>query len=59
MVSIRLETGAGVADLPWTVGERDVALLPQHLGLVAAGAALAGLAQTQRAFAVAGRQQKG
>lgn len=62
MVSIPLETRAGAADLPWTAGERGAALLPRHLDpvhLVAVGADLVGLAQTQRAFVVAGRQRKG
>lgn len=58
MVSIRLQTRTGVADLPWTVGERDVALLPQHFDLVAAGAALVGPARTRQAFVAAVQRRK-
>ena len=61
-MSIRLETRAGVADLPWTAGERGAASPPRHLGpnfLVVAGADLVDLALSQQAFVVAGRRRKG
>lgn len=61
-MSIRLETRAGVADLPWTAGERGAASPPRHLDLsrlTAAGAGLAGLAQTRQAFVAASPRRKG
>lgn len=59
-MSIRLETRAGVADLPWTAGERvAVASLPRRLESIRLLAASVDLARGRLAFVVVGQRRKG
>ena len=53
---------AGVADLPWIVGQRDAASLPRRLESIRSLAESVGpgdLAQTQLAFEVVVQRRKG